>query len=577
MTENGSSTEEFLSEEEEYEELNTIGSEKSKLFNRIDVVITGIEPAVELLVTNQLKQMGAKINAEWDALSSTHLICGDNNQVYEHVSQLGGTIVTPEWAIESFEAGMKLNEELYLYTPTKDKSNQNNIQKNNNDLNLNTNNENNFENQISIENSDEESLPESDEDLVESLNLLPDIFSFNVVYFYKSLSIPRLDEIKRGFVAFGGTYLDSFDSSKINTIITTSKWDKTIQKFYNQTKGNIRVLDPNWIVKSMLARKRQPNKPYFSSKSKQVRQKKNQPKKQKGKGRKGKKKQKKVDKFAKVYSKQKKSAPVRDLYQVMRWPKYIKIQRQRKVLMKRLRVPPAINQFTNTLERNTAYQLFTLLSKYSPETKKQKKTRLQKVAESKVIGDNVKSKKPLTVKYGINHVTSLVERKKAKLVIIAHDVDPIELVVWLPALCRKMGVPYCIVKGKARLGKVVHKKTATALVLTDVKQQDKNAFAKIIDICMPKFNDNVETRTKWGGGVLSSKARKAIEKNLESSQLSKKLMQEQKIRERIIKEKLEQQRLEEEAQKKKEEEAKNGKPEADKTEEKKDTKKSGKK
>ena len=35
---------------------------------------------------------------------------------------------------------------------------------------------------------------------------------------------------------------------------------------------------------------------------------------------------------------------------------------------------------------------------------------------------------------------------------IAHDVNPIELVVWLPALCRKMGVPYCIIKGKVRLG-----------------------------------------------------------------------------------------------------------------------------
>ena len=43
---------------------------------------------------------------------------------------------------------------------------------------------------------------------------------------------------------------------------------------------------------------------------------------------------------------------------------------------------------------------------------------------------------------------------KAQLVVIAHDVDPIELVVWLPALCRKMGVPYAIVKGKARLGAV---------------------------------------------------------------------------------------------------------------------------
>jgi large subunit ribosomal protein L7Ae len=45
-------------------------------------------------------------------------------------------------------------------------------------------------------------------------------------------------------------------------------------------------------------------------------------------------------------------------------------------------------------------------------------------------------------------------QSKAQLVVIAHDVDPIELVVWLPALCRKMEVPYCIVKGKARLGSV---------------------------------------------------------------------------------------------------------------------------
>ena len=39
-----------------------------------------------------------------------------------------------------------------------------------------------------------------------------------------------------------------------------------------------------------------------------------------------------------------------------------------------------------------------------------------------------------------------MESGKAQLVIIAHDVDPLELVVWLPALCRKMGVPYAIVK-----------------------------------------------------------------------------------------------------------------------------------
>ena len=56
----------------------------------------------------------------------------------------------------------------------------------------------------------------------------------------------------------------------------------------------------------------------------------------------------------------------------------------------------------------------------------------------------------MVVKYGLNHITHLVETGKAKLVVIAHDVDPIELVVWLPAVCRKMDVPYIIVKVQPR-------------------------------------------------------------------------------------------------------------------------------
>jgi large subunit ribosomal protein L7Ae len=56
------------------------------------------------------------------------------------------------------------------------------------------------------------------------------------------------------------------------------------------------------------------------------------------------------------------------------------------------------------------------------------------------------NKKVHVAKYGLNHVVSLVEAKKAAFVAIANDVDPIELVVFLPALCRKMGVPYVIVK-----------------------------------------------------------------------------------------------------------------------------------
>ncbi len=73
-------------------------------------------------------------------------------------------------------------------------------------------------------------------------------------------------------------------------------------------------------------------------------------------------------------------------------------------------------------------------------------------AEARAAGKEADKKKPVVVKYGINHITSLVESGKAQLVVIAHDVDPIELVVWLPALCKKMGVPYVIVKVQAAGG-----------------------------------------------------------------------------------------------------------------------------
>lgn len=74
----------------------------------------------------------------------------------------------------------------------------------------------------------------------------------------------------------------------------------------------------------------------------------------------------------------------------------------------------------------------------------------------------------------------MVEAKKAALVVIGHDVDPIELVIFLPALCRKMGVPYVIVKGKARLGTVVHKKTAAVVAIQEVRSEDDRELATLI-------------------------------------------------------------------------------------------------
>jgi len=205
--------------------------------------------------------------------------------------------------------------------------------------------------------------------------------------------------------------------------------------------------------------------------------------------------------------------PKRDLSRFVKWPKYVRLQRQRQVLMQRLKVPPAINQFNLALDANTAKNVFRLLDKYRPEDKAQKKARLQALAAAKKDDKADAGAKPVVVKYGLQHITNLVEQKKAKLVVIAHDVDPIELVVWLPALCRKMDVPYCIVKSKARLGMVVHKKTATCLALTDVKAEDQASLAKLVDSVRLNFNDrSEEVRRKWGGNILGSKAQDKLKK-----------------------------------------------------------------
>lgn len=132
-----------------------------------------------------------------------------------------------------------------------------------------------------------------------------------------------------------------------------------------------------------------------------------------------------------------------------------------------------------------------MLAKYKPETKKDKKTRLQKEAESKQGGaDAKKQAKPFVLKYGLNHVTQLVEDGKAKLVVMAHDVDPIELLVFLPALCRKKGIPYCFIKGKARLGQLVHKKTATCLAVTEVRKEDYQDLETLSKTFRAQFNEN---------------------------------------------------------------------------------------
>jgi len=61
-----------------------------------------------------------------------------------------------------------------------------------------------------------------------------------------------------------------------------------------------------------------------------------------------------------------------------------------------------------------------------------------------------KSKK---IRKGANEVTKAVERGIAKLVVIAKDVQPEEIVAHIPYLCEEKNIPYTYVSTKEDLGK----------------------------------------------------------------------------------------------------------------------------
>lgn len=219
--------------------------------------------------------------------------------------------------------------------------------------------------------------------------------------------------------------------------------------------------------------------------------------------------------------------PERDLTHFVKWPKYIRIQRQRAVLAKRLKIPPPINQFRQTLDKNNALNVFKLFDKYAPESKQAKKERLAKRAEEKASGKaETITKRPNTVAYGIKDVTRLVETKKASFVAIAFDVDPIEIALFLPALCRKFAVPYVIVKDKSRLGKVVGKKTTSCIALTKVNPEDNAKLQSLVEVANTNFNGRgEEIRKHWGGAIMSarSQARKQKFERIRASELATKI------------------------------------------------------
>lgn len=68
------------------------------------------------------------------------------------------------------------------------------------------------------------------------------------------------------------------------------------------------------------------------------------------------------------------------------------------------------------------------------------------------------------VRKGTNEVTKLIERGQAKLVVMAGDITPPEVLAHLPLLCEEKGIPYTYVSSKQELGTAAGLEVPTASV-----------------------------------------------------------------------------------------------------------------
>ena len=80
---------------------------------------------------------------------------------------------------------------------------------------------------------------------------------------------------------------------------------------------------------------------------------------------------------------------------------------------------------------------------------------------------------------GSNEATKQVERSQAKLVVMAEDVTPEEILAHMPVLCEEKNIPYAYVPSKEELGSAAGLHVGTAAVAVVNPGKDKAGIESI--------------------------------------------------------------------------------------------------
>ena len=85
------------------------------------------------------------------------------------------------------------------------------------------------------------------------------------------------------------------------------------------------------------------------------------------------------------------------------------------------------------------------------------------------------------IRKGTNETTKAIERGIAKLVVIAEDVEPEEIVMHLPPLCEEKKIPYVYVSSKAELGRAAGIDVAAASACIIEEGDAKELVKEIVE------------------------------------------------------------------------------------------------
>ncbi|MBS3152224.1 50S ribosomal protein L7Ae [Candidatus Woesearchaeota archaeon] len=88
-------------------------------------------------------------------------------------------------------------------------------------------------------------------------------------------------------------------------------------------------------------------------------------------------------------------------------------------------------------------------------------------------------KKTGKIKKGTNEVTKSIERGTAKLVLVAQDTNPKEIIMHLPALCEEKGIPIVPVPKREELGEIAGLNIPTASIAIIQEGEAKQAIKEL--------------------------------------------------------------------------------------------------